>query len=514
MRNISDQDQSRKRPMLYSLFLILISAVLYGLSFPPFSLSLVMWVALVPFFIVVATERPRSAAAYGVLWGMTMTCSFGWSFPQLVVNYFGLSLFLGCVLLGAVSLVLFGVYFGALAAWLSWCSHRRSLGPWLVAAGWCVCEFARANLWIGNPLALASYSQVSSPRVIQIADFSGPYGIGILIAAVNAGLAGWLVPKLRGQHWRLSWIGIAGAVAFTLLYGTWRLAQTFTSGEPFQVAIVQGAIPRELRSKPRHWNANLAQYLDLSRQAAEAKPAVIFWPENAVDFSLQRDSVQQQAVLQASQDIGAELVLGGPYFRYGVDDLYNRNAVFVVRDGKISGRYDKLRLLPFAEQDWFGWFRPPNSLLYEPGRHLHILRTSVARIGTLVCFEALYPDLVRQFPLRGAQILANPSNDDWFGYAAPAQHLLDIVTLRAIENRRYVARSTTTGFSAVIDPYGRIVAQSGFGRPEIIIAAIATSQTETLYQRWGDLIAWISIAMVSVVSFAVFIRQYLNSGKE
>ena len=500
--------------MQHSLFLIVISAVLYGLSFPPFSFSLLMWGALVPFFIVIATVPPRSAAAYGVLWGVIMTCSFGWSFPQLVANYFGLSLLSGWGLFMVVSLVLFGVYFGVFALWLSWCSQRRSLGPCLVAAGWGVCEFARANLWVGNPLALAGYSQVARPHVVQIADFSGPYGIGFLIAAVNAGLASVLVPQLRGQHWRLSGIGIAGALALTLVYGTWRLSQTFTSGEPFQVAIVQGAIPRELRSKPQHWDANLAQYLALSRQAAAAKPALIFWPENAVDFLLQRDSAQQNAVLQASQDFGAELILGGPYVRYGVEDLYNRNAVFVVHDGKISDRYDKVRLLPFAEQDWFGWFHPPNPRLYEPGKHLQPLRTSVAHIGTVVCFEALYPKLVRQFSQRGAQMLANPSNDDWFGYAAPAQHLLDIVSLRAIENRRYVVRPTTTGFSAVIDPYGRIVAQSGFGSPEVIVASVASSHTETFYQRWGDVVAWISIAIASVVSLVVLIQEHLHSEKE
>lgn len=481
--------------MPHPLFLILISAVLYGLSFPPFSFSLLMWGALAPFFIVAATVPPRSAAAYGVLWGVVMTCSFGWAFPQLVANYFALSLLSGWGLLMVVSLVLFGVYFGVFALWLSWYSQQKTLSPWLVAAGWGVCEFARANLWVGNPLALAGYSQVSFARVTQIADFSGPYGISLLIAAVNAGLASWLVPQLRGPRWRLSCISIAGALTFTLVYGTWRLAQSFTSGGPFQVAIIQGAIPRELRWKPEHWDATLAHYLDLTRQAAAAKPALIFWPENAVSFPLQQDSVRQQAVLQASQDLGAELVVGGPYVRFGVDDLHTRNAVFVVRDGKLGGRYDKLRLLPFAEQAWFGWFRPPNPLLYEPGQHLHPLRTTVGRIGTLVCFEALYPDLVRQFTQHGAQLLANPANDDWFGHAAPAQHLLDIVSLRAIENRRYIVRPTTTGFSAVIDPYGGIVAQSGFGSPEIIVASVALSQVETLYQRWGDVVAWGLIAL-------------------
>ena len=489
------------------LFLILISAVLYGLSFPPFSFSLLMWIALVPFFIVIATVRLRSAAGYGALWGMLMTCCFGWSFPQLVANYFGLSLILGWVLLFVVSFVLFGVYFGIFAAWLSWCSHRRSLGPWLVAAGWGTCEFARATIWVGNPLALAGYSQVSLTRLTQIADFSSPYGLGILIAAVNAGIAGSLAPGLRGQHWWLSWVGIVGALVFTLGYGTWRLSQTFTTGEPIQVAIIQGGIPRELRWKPEHWGTNLAHYLDLTRQAVEKKPALIFWPENAIDFPLQRESSNQEAVLRASQHFGAELILGGPYFRFGADDLHNRNAVFVVRNGKIRGRYDKLRLLPFAEQDWFGWFRPSNPILYEPGRHLHNLRTNVARIGTFVCFEALYPDLVRRFARKGAQILANPSNDDWFGHPAPAQHLLNMATLRAIENRRYLVRPTTTGFSAVIDPYGWIVAQSSFGSPEVLTAPVTLSQAQTLYQRWGDSVAWIAIVCTCVAPFLSFSKR-------
>ena len=505
------QEESRKQTMAQPLVLILVSAVLYGLSFPPFSLSLLMWVALVPFFSVIVTVRPGTAAAYGMLWGMIMTCSFGWSFPQLVANYFRLPVVLGWGLLGVVSLVLFGIYYGVFAAWMAWCSQRRPLGPWLVAAGWGACEFARATIWVGNPLALAGYSQVPLTRLIQIADFSGPYGIGMLIVAVNAGIAGWLAPRLRGRHWRLSWIGIVGALVFTLGYGTWRLSQTFTSGELIHVALIQGAIPRKQRWQPSQWEANLAHYLDLTRQAAEAKPALIFWPENAVDFPLQRESTHQQAVLRASQDLGADLILGGPYFRFGVDDLYNRNAVFVVRNGKLRGRYDKLRLLPFAEQDWFGWLRPPDPLLYEPGRHLHNLRTTVARIGTFICFEALYPDFVRHFTQQGAQLLVNPSNDDWFGHPAPAQHLLNMTTLRAIENRRYLVRPTKTGFSAVIDPYGRVVAQSGFGSPEIVTATVVSSQAETLYQRWGDVVGWSAVVFaLSVAALRINWRRNLE----
>src|SRR5262245_63991258 len=112
----------------------------------------------------------------------------------------------------------------------------------------------------------------------------------------------------------------------------------------------------------------------------------------------------------------------------------------------------------------------------------------------------MYPDLVRSFALQCAEILANPSNDDWFGHAAPARHLLDSASVRAIENRRYLVRPTATGFSAIIDPYGRAVALSGFGTPEILTASVRPSRAETPYQHWPDMVSWVTLMFVSIVS--------------
>lgn len=489
------------------VLLILCSAVLYALSFPPLSCWPLAWISLVPFFVVVTRRPPKPAAAYGLLWGVVMSGVFGWCFPTMVVNYFGVSLVVGWVCFLAVCLGLFGVYFSAFALWLSWVTRRGRATPLLIGLAWGAGEFARANLLWGNPLALLGYSQVTLTRLSQIADFSGPYGVGMLIAAVNAYGAGLFSPALCGRQPLVAIIGGVCLVSCAFLYGEWRLSQTFTTGEAIPVAIVQAAIERSLRWDPAHRDANLDRYLALTKEIASARPRLIFWPENAVDFYLQEDGPEREAILRVVQDLNADLVLGGPSYGYGASHVYYQNSVFLLRQRRVVGRYDKIRLVPFAETDQFREFFSRELLHLKPGRSSRTLRAQDLRIGAFLCFEAMYPGLVRNFARRGAEVLVNPSNDDWFGTSALARHLLDIASVRAIENRRYLVRPTSTGFSAVFDPYGRAVALSGFGAPEVLTASVYPSQAITPYQWWGDLPSWIAVGCISLALAWQFFRS-------
>jgi len=455
--------------------------------------------------------RPGFAAAYGVLWGVAMACGVAWCFPEMLVNYFGLSPAMSWIGFLAVGIGLTGVYYGAFAAWLSLLAHQQAASPLLLAAGWGACEFARANLLIGNPWALSAYSQVACTRLIQIADATGPYGVGMLIAAVNACLAGLLSPALRSRRPAVSGAGVIAACSAALVYGEWRLSQTFTIGEPITVAVIQGAIEQQDGRNPQPRETRLQRYLTLTREAAVVHPDLIFWPEYAVDFPLQ-NAPERKAVLDVARELGADLILGGPHYGYGIADFYHYNSVFLVRDGKLADRYDKLHLVPFAEESRRMWFIPRKTSGYQPGHRLRALRAGAAQLGAFVCFEAMYPDLVRSFALQGAEVLANLSNDAWFGHAAPARHQLDIATVRAIENRRYLVRPTTTGFSAVIDPYGRAVALGGFGAPEVLTASIRPSQAQTPYQRWGDTAAWTAVALMVAVSLYHELKQFQKGG--
>ncbi len=486
--------------MMVPFLLTVLSALLYALSFPPVSFFPLAWVALVPFFLSASMVRPIYAAGYGILWGILAAYGVGWWFPEMLAHYFAVSLLVGWLGFFAMSIVLAGVYYGAFAAWLSWLAHRQAANPLVIAAGWGTCEFARANLLVGNPWALSVYSQVPLPWLMQLADATGPYGIGMLIGAVNALVAGLCLPALRGGRAAISSIGIVAVFGFAFLYGEWRLSQTFATSEPVEVAVIQGAIERQSRWNPEHRTASLDRYLALTKEVAATRPRLIFWPEYAVDFYLQEEVPERQALLSMTRDLGADLILGGPSYGYGVSDLFYRNSVFLLRRGRLTGRYDKIRLLPFAEEAEFGRRLFQEQLTYEPGRRLHTLQAGDAQIGAFVCFEAMYPDLARTLALQGAEVFTNPANDDWFGYAAPAQHHLDIATVRAIENRRYLVRPTTTGYSAIIDPHGQTVVRSSFGTPAVLTGAIRLSQAQTPYQRWGDATAWIAVVWVTAVS--------------
>ena len=473
------------------------------MSFPPLSFSSLAWIALVPFFVAISWLPPRTAAVYGLVWGLGMAGATAWCLPTALAHYFELPILAGVGGLFVAGIGLVGVYAGGFAVWLSWLVRRQAASPLIIAAGWGVCEFARANMLGGNPWALLAYSQVSFTRLMQMADVAGPYGVGMLIAAVNGCIAGFFTPAVRGRHPVVSALGTVVVIGAAVGYGGWRLSQNFGSGQPVQVALVQGAIERQFRLVPKFRGANLQRYFDLTKEASMARPALIFWPEYAVDFPLQSNAPEREAVFAAARGSQAEPhCWRTPYPLRRFACLLPQFGISRPRRGACRPLRQDPFCCPLPRGINFTWFLPREDGQYEPGQQVKVLRTKAGRIGTFVCIEAMYPEFVRRFALQGAEILVNPSNDDWLGYAAPAHHHLEAASVRAIENRRYLVRPTTTGFSAVIDPHGRVIARSGFGAPEILTTSIRPSRAQTVYQRWGDAVAWIAVILVTVITLS------------
>ncbi len=383
-------------------------------------------------------------------------------------------------LLAALAIAgLHGIFFSAYAAWVAWLVQRRAANPILLAGGWLVCEFARARGV--SPWVLTAYSQLQWTPLVQIADLAGPYGIGLLIAAINAGVAALLVPALRGRRPLLSAVMIAAALAGVLLYGQWRLAQTFADGPAVHVAVVQGgAAPAE----PSQRAALLAGYVALTARGADPQADLIVWPEYAVQEYLEEASPTRETVLGLTRATRADLVLGGPHYAPSASGTRYHNSVYLVRDGQLAARYDKRHLVPFAED------------IYERGRGSSVLPATALRAGALLCLESMFPDLARRAVRQGAEVLVNLSNDAWFGRPESAGHQLDIATLRAVENRRYLVRAAATGFSAVIDPHGRTLAQTELDTHQVLNATVRAAHVRAPYQRWGDAFAWLVVAGV------------------
>jgi apolipoprotein N-acyltransferase len=115
----------------------------------------------------------------------------------------------------------------------------------------------------------------------------------------------------------------------------------------------------------------------------------------------------------------------------------------------------------------------------------------------MICSESTSPDVARKLVGLGAEILANPSNDYWFGRREPARLQLGVAGLRAIENRRYLVRPTSTGYSAVIDPSGNVLVQSRSSGSQVLFSEIRRTSVVAVYQRVGDLIVWASMGLVA-----------------
>jgi apolipoprotein N-acyltransferase len=116
----------------------------------------------------------------------------------------------------------------------------------------------------------------------------------------------------------------------------------------------------------------------------------------------------------------------------------------------------------------------------------------------------IFPELARRFPRRGADLLANLTNDAWFGKSSgPPQHL-QMSILRAVENRRYLIRAANTGISAIVDPRGKVIARSRLQETRVILGAVRAVRGQTLYTRVGDLFAYLCVILASAALVAAF----------
>lgn len=469
------------------LICTLVSALLYVLPLiwpPAFAVA---WLALAPFLAVVVRATPARAAGLGMIWGMVSALAMASWLPGMLSGFFGATVPAGWLGLVGIALLLHAPAYAIFAALLAWTARRGRPGPLLVAALWSGCELLRAhNPWVANPYGLTAYTQVGWPLAVQIADLAGPYGIGFLIASSNALLASLFVPALRGARPRLAAVLGVGAIVLALGYGALSLARPPRGAESVEVALVQtGQAPLRAATRARS-EAALALYLELSAAAVQDGAELVLWPESAIDFYLRERGARSDRVLGASRELGAELIVGGPDYAPSRNDVEYFNAAFVVRDGQLRASYAKARLMPFSEWNPLRGIVAIGSDHYARGE-VSLLPTTRAPLGLFICSEAMLPEHVRGYVARGARVLANPSNDAWFGSERAARVQLATAQLRAIESRRWLLRPTPTGYSAVIDPLGRLAARSRYGARELIRSRFEPLDVVTVYQRLGDL---------------------------
>jgi apolipoprotein N-acyltransferase len=502
-----------------------LSALLYGLAFPPLEWRPVAFVALAPFLVALRRLGRRDALVCAFLWAELASLFVARALPDAVESYFLQPRWLAWVFAIGVWAVTGSIYYvGFAAAYRATARLPAPLQPLLAAAAWVAFELARGRLlgelgWFAsNPWALAGYSQAGGRALVQVASVTGVYGVSFVIVAANGALAElWLA---RGAPLRVrAGVAAAGAVpalaAFAFGAAALRDADG-AEGPGARVALVQAVVDLGSRYRPELYGQNLDAYLGLTLDAIEqVRPEVVFWPEAALTFHLEEEPLFRETIARVLTAGDAELVTGGPWGVPGDAPVYT-NSVFVLDPaGRARGRYDKQVLVPFAEftplgavdlvRRSFGRMR-----VFSRGAETAPLPTRAGRAGVLVCNEAMLPELAARRVRDGAELLVNPSNDSWIAHRNWSRLAFQMALVRAIEQRRYLLRVSTSGPSAIVDPWGRVQIESEPRSRAVIAGKVRARRALSLYARAGDAFA---LGCAAAVGLALAARAAPRRGR-
>jgi apolipoprotein N-acyltransferase len=495
------------------------TGILLPYCFPKYDLGLLAWVALIPLHIALdGLSRRMQAFWLGWLAGIisstgimawVVTAMHTYGKVPLVFSY-GIMLLLTAYL---------GLYVGLYSAGVVW---FRMLVPryGLFAAPclWVALELLKTYVLSGLPWSLLGYSQYRQLDVIQIADHLGVYGVSFLIVLTNVALAElylWLMPLFRGfRPARLPWELVTTAAMLVGL--SWAYSTSLIASEgiehpkgTLQIAVVQPNIDQAIKWDQAYRDETLQRYDRLTGSFGYGADLIV-WPEAATPFIYEREPVYQLQLVAMANRASAPLLFGSPAVRFDNDrkPFLLHSVYLLAPDGQLLGRYDKQHLVPFGEYiplkssvlffldkmvEGIGDFQAgpgPTILSFQLKESDGATPARRVKFGVLICYEVIFPDLVRRIAGSGAEFLVTITNDAWFGdSSAPYQHF-SMVVFRSVENHLAFARAANTGVSGFIDPFGRIISASPIFTQTALQAEIPIRQTKTFYSRHGDVFAY------------------------
>jgi apolipoprotein N-acyltransferase len=329
---------------------------------------------------------------------------------------------------------------------------------------------------------------------------------------VNAAICGFIDTDKAGRRGALT--GAAVAALFLVLaagYGVWRIGDVTRRLEsiPQQtVALIQGNIDQSIKWEPSFQNETVRIYRDLSLRAAKEGPQLIVRPETATPFMFQNHDELHESVVGVAKSTGAYLLFGSPSYTHREGEIRFQNSAIVLSPaGEMIGKYDKVHLVPYGE---YVPLRPLFPFIeklavgvgdFLSGSGFQPVTIAGERVGFLICYEGIFPEIGRAYGRSDASLLVNITNDAWFGTtSAPFQHL-SMTVFRAVENRLYVVRAANTGVSAIIDATGRITAQTGLFERTFLTGPVQIHRTESFYTQYGDLFVFFCMIALLVIFY-------------
>ena len=487
-------------PRPSSLALSFLSGILLILIQPPISLYYLAYFSLMPLFHSLKKEGLRHTFISGFIAGIVSYLGLVYWTVIAMNRYGGIDIYLSSLILLLLVLYL-SIYTGCFTISVSYLEKRLSI-PIFISAPllWVLLEYLRGIVLTGFPWSFLAHSQYKFLPLIQITSITGTYFISFLIVAFNCIIHHVLMvySTNRGQsrpggtrtlepyfiiYTTLICIFFIGS----LIYGYKQLIKKDEG--TLTVAIIQGNIKQDVKWDEAFKIKTIGTYYNKTLEAGKNVDLII-WPETAMPFIFEQEIYVNKFIKELPSLLNTPLLFG-TVSKDSHGKHYN-SAYILGKKGEIIGTYSKVHLVPFGEYTpliaYFPFFEKLTTAGgdFSPGREHKPIATEAGNIGVLICYEGIFPYITNETVKRGAQVLVNITNDAWYDRSsAPYQHLAFYV-FRAIETDRYLLRAANTGISAIIDPKGRIKAETDIFREDVLKGTFTIRDTQTPYVRYGD----------------------------
>ena len=516
------------------IILVLFSSILLIFIFPNFDFSFLAWFSFVPLFYTLQGKNPVNSFFLGWIWGTLFFLGTIYWVINTMVNYGNISIALSSIILILLSLFL-GLFFGIFTCIFSYVEARTNILPWILAPFlWVTTELLRTYVLSGFPWVLLGYSQYRNLDLIQISDVTSVYGISFLIVMINSCIylalfrlnfkVKDLTSFIKTNKTIITYC--TGAILLlicSISYGRKEIGEFYDFKKAAEnnkknkvtIALIQGNIEQDKKWEKKYQDETIKIYKTLTDESLMESADLVIWPETATPFYLQADQFHLYQILSYLESKGCYLLTGSPDYEYSKEgDFKNYNSAFLLSpDSGILKRYNKIHLVPFGE------FVPLEGILkinlfqqiigeigsFTSGKDETIFDLHGSRFGTVICFEIIFPDLVRKFIKKGGEFLVTITNDAWFGKSsAPYQHFA-MAVLRAVENKVYVARAANTGISGFISPVGEIIDETDIFTRGYLRGEVYPMEKKTFYTLYGNIFVWLcTIVTVFVYCLAKF----------
>ncbi len=509
-------------PFFTRCFLPALSGILLALSFPGPPLQFLAffyhpqwaYVGFLPLFFALQNSQSRHILYSGWLSGFT--------FNLLCLYWVAYTQGGGPAVVGGT--LLLAAYLGLFVAVWSLAIHkivaRWGLFGWLAAPTlWTAQEYALSLGELGFPWLLLGHAQSGQTTFVQFASITGVYGVSFWVVLINVLL--FLLCYTRGIQRAVLGMALVASFVFPWIHAH-NVIDRKTPTRSLRVALIQPNISLEEKWGRGGLERSLDRLAHLSYGTAAELPELIVWPETALPcyLALTDDCRRQTAAFV--NEINIPLLTGASHYDRVLQQPYN--AAFFLQPNQIEiPHYAKMHLVPFGERtpyrdripflgqiDWTQLTGDLGPAEFAPGRRRTIFSHERANFAVLICFESVFPDLVRRHVLAGAQVLINITNDSWFGRSAgPYQHAL-LNAMRAIENRVAIARSATSGQSLFIDRFGRRYQMSEIFTEAALVGNVSVAQSGSFYSRNGDLFAYCCLLFSAFFLIVLRMRNRAN----